>query len=410
MNKIFLIFKHEFLHTIKRVSFIIMTLIVPVLALLAIGIFALATSLSEPSEVKEITAIGYVDEVGMFDGQVVQGLIELIPFASREDATGALVGRDITEYFIIPSDYTSSGTIERYTLKRELIAPQVTVDAIKRFLSVNLLEDKVPPETVTLIVSPLNLEVTRLNEEGGIAAEQSNIGSNIGNVIIPAAFSLLLAVALMFGATSLISGLGEEKESRLIEVLFSTVSVRQLLISKVLALGTAGLLQVMVWLISAPLLLSLASSSFGGFMSGIQIPVNFLVLGIIYFILGYLLFAVLSIGIGAISANAREGSQLSLFYTLASFIPLWFSSLLFALPDSSIWVVLTIFPITAPVQTMLRLGVSDIPLWQIMTSIGVLGFSIISGLFLSIKIFRLHMLMQGKRPSLAGIIHNLKNS
>ena len=410
MNKIFFIFKHEFLHTIKRVSFIIMTLIVPVLALLAIGIFALATSLSEPSEVKEITAIGYVDEVGMFDGQVVQGLIELIPFASREDATGALVGRDITEYFIIPSDYTSSGTIERYTLKRELIAPQVTVDAIKRFLSVNLLEDKVPPETVTLIVSPLNLEVTRLNEEGGIAAEQSNIGSNIGNVIIPAAFSLLLAVALMFGATSLISGLGEEKESRLIEVLFSTVSVRQLLISKVLALGTAGLLQVMVWLISAPLLLSLASSSFGGFMSGIQIPVNFLVLGIIYFILGYLLFAVLSIGIGAISANAREGSQLSLFYTLASFIPLWFSSLLFALPDSSIWVVLTIFPITAPVQTMLRLGVSDIPLWQIMTSIGVLGFSIISGLFLSIKIFRLHMLMQGKRPSLAGIIHNLKNS
>ena len=237
-----------------------------------------------------------------------------------------------------------------------------------------------------------------------------NIGSNIGNVIIPAVFSLLLAVALMFGATSLISGLGEEKESRLIEVLFSTVSVRQLLISKVLALGTSGLLQVLVWLISAPLLLSLASSSFGGFLSGIQIPVNFLVLGIIYFILGYLLFAVLSIGIGAISANAREGSQLSLFYTLASFIPLWFSSLLFALPDSSIWVVLTIFPITAPVQTMLRLGVSDIPLWQIMTSIGVLGFSIIVGLFLSIKIFRLHMLMHGKRPSLAGIIHNLKNS
>jgi ABC-2 type transport system permease protein len=214
----------------------------------------------------------------------------------------------------------------------------------------------------------------------------------------------------MFGATSLISGLGEEKESRLIEVLFSSVSVRQLLIGKVLALGAAGLLQVLVWLISAPLLLSLASSTSGGFMSNIQIPVNFLILGIIYFILGYLLFAVLSIGIGAISSNAREGGQLSLFYILLGFAPLWFSSLLFAFPDSIIWVVLTIFPVTAPVQTMLRLGVSDIPLWQIMTSIGVLGLSIIVGLFLSIKIFRMHMLMHGKRPGFAEIIHSLNNA
>ena len=58
MNKAYLIFKHEFLHTIKRVSFIIMTLIVPVLALLGIGVFALVTTLSEPSIVKEIAAIG----------------------------------------------------------------------------------------------------------------------------------------------------------------------------------------------------------------------------------------------------------------------------------------------------------------------------------------------------------------
>jgi len=403
MNKTYLIFKHEFLHTIKSVSFIIMTLIVPVLGLLGIGITAMVTTLSEPS-IEEITVIGYVDEVGIFENQTTQGLIKLVPFVSREDAIQALVRRDVTEYIIIPLDYTSSGIIQRYTLEKELITPQVKVEMIKRFLSVNLLEDKVPPDMVTLIVSPLNLEITRLNEKGDIALEQSNIG----NIIIPGIFSLLLGLALMFGATTLISGLGEEKESRLIEVLFSSVSVRQLLISKVLALGTTGLLQVLVWLISAPLLLSLAS--FSGFMTNIQIPVNFLVLGIIYFILGYLLFAVLSIGIGAISSNAREGGQLSMFYTLSSFIPLWFSSLLFAFPDSSIWVVLTIFPITAPVQTMLRLGVSDIPLWQIMTSIGVLGLSIIVGLFLSIKIFRMHMLMHGKRPGFTEIIRSLKNA
>jgi ABC-2 type transport system permease protein len=193
-------------------------------------------------------------------------------------------------------------------------------------------------------------------------------------------------------------------------VLLSSVSVRQLLISKVLALGIAGLLQVLVWLISMPLLLNLASSVLGGALSNIQIPSGFLVLGIVYFVLGYLLFAVLSIGIGAISSNAREGSQLSTFYTLASFAPLWFSSLLITFPNSPIWVVLSVVPITSPVQTMLRLGVSDVPVWQIMISIGVLVLSIIAGLFISMKLFRAQMLMRGRRPSLAEITRSLRNA
>ena len=200
----------------------------------------------------------------------------------------------------------------------------------------------------------------------------------------------------MLGTNSLISGLGEERESRLIEVLLSSVSVRQLLIAKVLALGAAGLLQVIVWLISAPLLLSLASSSFGGFLSDIQIPANFLVLGVVYFVLGYLLFAVLSVTLGGISSSTTDAQNLAMFYVMMLFVPLWLGGLLVSFPNNPIWVVLSIFPITAPVQTMLRMGVSDIPAWQIVTSIGVLGLSVIVGLFLSMKIFRMFMLMYGK--------------
>ncbi len=405
MNKTYLIFKHEFLLAIRRPGFIILTLIVPVMALLGIGIIELVSKLSDASA-NEITVIGYVDEVGVFDSQTNEGFDRLVSFSSVEEAGNALVRQEISEYIIIPSDYLSSGTIKRYTLEKEPQTPAATVAYIKSFLTGNLLKEKVPPNIITLVVSPLKMEVSQITEKGDIALEQNNIG----NVIIPAVFSLLLSLALMFGATSLISGLGEEKENRLIEVLFSSVSVRQLLIGKTLALGIAGLLQVLVWLISAPLILNLASSSFGGFMSSIQLPANFLILGIIYFVLGYLLFAVLSIGIGAISSNAREGSQLSMFYVMLGFVPLWFSSLLVAFPNSSIWVFLSIFPVTAPVQTMLRLGVTDIPAWQILTSIGVLILSIIVGLFLSIKIFRMHMLMHGKRPGFAEIRLNLKNA
>lgn len=235
-------------------------------------------------------------------------------------------------------------------------------------------------------------------------------GGGMAGVIVPGVFSLLLALALMLGSTSLISGLAEEKESRLIEVLFSSVSIRQLLVGKVLALGSAGLLQVVVWLISLPLLLDLASSSFGGFMNQIQIPANFVLLGIVYFVLGYLLFAVLSIGLGAISSSATEGGQLSMIYTLTSFVPLWIVALLSFFPESPIWVILSIFPITAPIQVMLRLGVSTVPVWQIVASIGVLGVSIVAGMIVAIKVFRLHMLSSGKRPSLKEIARGLREA
>ncbi len=405
MNKTCLIFKHEFLHKIKSVGFITLTLIVPVAALVGIGIFKLVATITA-SEAETTAVIGYVDEVGMFDDLNDQGIIKLAPYASKEAANRALDSEDIREYFIIPPDYTSSGIIQRFTLEKEANTPPTTVWAIKSFLTGNLLKDKVPPDLVAVIVSPLNLQVTRITAEGDVALEQSNLA----NIIVPGVFAMLLSFALMIGTISLITGLGEEKESRLIEVLFSSVSIRQLLIGKVLALGLAGLLQVLVWLISIPLLLSLASSTFGGLLSQIQIPANFLLLGTVYFILGYMLFAVISIGIGAVSPNAQEGSQLSMFFTLATFIPLWFVGLLANYPHHPIWVVLTIFPITAPIQTMLRLGVSNIPLWQIMTSIGVLTLSIMLGLYISIKIFRAYMLMYGKRPGIAEIMYSMKNA
>ncbi len=175
MNKTYLIFKHEFLQTIKRPGYAVITLIVPVLALGGIGLFKLAMK---------------------WTGAVVQ------------------------------------------------VAQAGSLDA----------------KTATF-----------------------------ANLIVPGVFSLLLALGLMLGATSLVRGLAEEKESRLIEVLFSSVSVRQLLLGKLLAVGAAGLLQVLVWLISTPPILDLAASSFGGFLSQINVPVNFLLLGVIYFILGYLL-------------------------------------------------------------------------------------------------------------------------
>jgi len=380
-----------------------MTLIVPLVALLAIGVLQLVSGIAKPTA--EITTIGYVGEPGGFDQYTSQGNITLVRFDTPEDATKALVNNDIKEYFVIPSDYISTGVISRYTLEKQLVAPADITAAIKNFLLSNLLAGRVPPATIDRVEAPLNLVTIKLTATGAIAPEQGGLG----NFIIPGAFSFLLVLSIIFSSTYLLQGLSEEKENRLIEILLSSVSSRQLLTGKVLGIGAAGLAQVVVWVISAPLLLRMASSTFGGFISTIQLPANFLVLAVVYFILGYLLFAVLSAGIGAISSNSREGQQLIGIFTLPLLIPLWCTSLLIAFPDNPIWVILTILPITAPVQVIIRLGVSDIPAWELAASVTVLVLSIIGILLLTIRVFRAYLLMYGKRPGIREIIRSLRS-
>ena len=381
-----------------------MTFIVPLIALLAIGVFQLISGIAKPTA--EVTTIGYIDESGGFDQYTSQGNIMLVRFDTPDEATKALVKGDIKEYFVIPPDYISMGVISRYTMQKELYPPPATATAINKFLLSNLLVvGKVPATTAARIEAPLNIVSIALTATGDVATEQGGLG----NFVIPGVFSMLLVFAIIFSSTYLLQGLGEEKENRLIEILLSSVSTRQLLTGKVLGIGAAGLVQVVVWVISAPFLLNLASSTFGGFIGTIQLPANFLVLAVVYFILGYLLFAVLSAGIGAISSSSREGQQLITIFTLPLISPLWFISLLIFFPNNPIWVFLTIFPITAPVQVMIRLGVSAIPAWQLAASIAVLGLSIIGILLLTIRVFRAYLLMYGKRPGTGEIIRSLRN-
>jgi len=142
MNKTLLILRHEFGHTVRRRGFIVMTLIVPLIALLLIGVFQLISGIAGPTV--EAMTIGYVDELGGFQQYTSQGNITLVRFDTSDDATEALVNGDIKEYFVIPQDYISTGVINRYTLERQLAASPAITAAINNFLLNNLLAGKVP--------------------------------------------------------------------------------------------------------------------------------------------------------------------------------------------------------------------------------------------------------------------------
>ena len=405
MNKTLLILKHEFRQTLRRKSFLIMTIAFPLIGALAIFGFQFMQGTGGEPPV-ETVEIGYVDYAGGFDVSTQPEGVELIPQASEEDATDALLEGDISQYFVIPEDYLSSGIVYRFTLDRELEAPDNVWQAIKNFLVTNLLEGQADPQIVERAQYPLALSSITLDESGDIAPEQGGFSA----FIVPYIFSILLIMAIFTSSGFLLQGLGEEKENRVMEILLSSVSPRQLITGKVLGLGAAGLLQIVVWLVSARFLANMASSSIGGMLSSIQISTDFLIMGIIYFILGYILFAIIMAGAGSIGATARESQQFSTLFTFSAVVPFFFMTSILENPNSVIAQVLTLFPFTAPITVMLRLGLTDIPVWQLAASIGLMILAILGMLWLAAKIFRIFLLMYGKTPKVSEVIRYLRQS
>jgi ABC-2 type transport system permease protein len=359
-----------------------------------LGIDQIVSHVSKPAPTA--SSIGYVDLVGGFTGFTAQGSITFVPFTTQDEATQALTQNTISEYFVIPADFVTSGVIERFTMSIELTPPAVTAIAIQNFLTSNLLNGKVPADVVSRVELGVDLETTTLNAQGTPVAKQLGYG----NFIVPIIFCIFLLLALVFTSTYVLQSLAEEKENRLMEILISSVSSRQLLAGKVAGLGAAGLLQVLIWIALSPLLLALASSSVGGILAAIHVPFIFWVAAIVYFLLGYFLFAMLSASVAAVTSSMQEAQGLSGFYSILAVVPLWTLSFLILSPGSPVWVIMSIFPFTAPVETMLRLGLTGVPWWQVALSIGVLLLCVAGGLLLASRLLQTYMLSYGKRPGL----------
>lgn len=403
MDKTLLLIKHEFFITIRRKAFIILTLAFPIIALLGILAGQVVPGMIKPSA--EAEKIGYVDNVGRFTDSISRGKIELIPFKTETEAKNALVNKDIVEYFIIPPDYISTGLIRRYTLKNEIEPGGATQTLIRDFLLENLLRGT-STDVLERIKSPMSIVSATLTSTGELSTRQGGPAA----FILPYIFSILLMLAIFFSSGYLLQGLGEEKENRVMEILLSSVSPQQLLAGKVIGLGAAGLVQIIIWLFSANYLLKMASASFGNILGSLSVPPDFLILGIIYFILGYLFIAVIMAGVGSIASTQREGQQLSTLFTIPVILPIYFMPLIMEHPENIVVKILTFIPITAPLTAIVRLGLSEIPVWELLVSILILILSIIGCFMLATKLFRTYLLMYGKRPNLQEIFRSFRNA
>ncbi len=439
MNKTLLIIKREYLSRVKKKSFIIMTILGPLLMAATIILPAFLADWSEATKKR----VAVLDETGWFHEK----------FKDQDN---------ITFYYIYDDLETSKenaihekGDLLLYIPRTQLnipvnaqlystIQPGLNVTTYIRTVMKKEIENRkllasgIDPEVIKSAKTNINLTTYRI-EEGGVE-KKSNTEVEVGLSIF--AGIMIYFFIFMFGA-QVLKGVMEEKSSRIVEVIISSVKPFQLMMGKIVGIALVGLTQFFLWIVLTALFLGIFQSGlFGGSIpenlaqwdqSGQVIEqsiqtenigldklelvkeiidgINFRVMifsFIFYFLGGFLLYASLFAAIGGAVDQDADTQQFMLPVSIPLIFSVMMTGVIINQPDSSLSMWLSFIPFTSPVTMMMRIPFG-VPLWQIWTSAVLLILGFIATTWLAAKIYRTGILMYGKKVSYAEIWKWLKN-
>jgi len=247
------------------------------------------------------------------------------------------------------------------------------------------------------LLKPVKLETIRV--EAGHETKSN------GQAMFFAVFAMvmLLYTAVIFYGVSVMRAVLEEKNSRVMEVLLSSATSTELMAGKLIGVGAVGLTQIGIWIVMAAVYAfpALAASVSTG---EIRIPPLTLAAFALFFLLGYLLYSSVYAAIGAVITSEQEGQQLQFIILLPLIISVFMMGPVMRAPDAPIAVWTSMVPFFSPVLMYLRIAVQTPPLWQIALSLLLLVATIAGFLFLCARIYRIGILMYGKRPTLPEIV------
>lgn len=404
-RKIWTIARHEYLTNIRRTGFIIMTAIIPALGLIGLVLTAfllprgdaVADWLERQFDVGR-KPIGVVDRSGYFTPILPEYQETFILYGDPDTAEAALRADELQAVLVIGEDYLETGRIT--VLTRESFGEAALADSerVRTFLVTHLLAEQVDPALAHRAADPLENLQTRILSGTG----QERGGGMVFTFLIPYFLAIFLIMTIFSSSGYLLQSVAEEKENRIVEIIISSVRPTELMAGKVLGLGALGLTQVLIWLGSAwgftggmAALLAMVGS--------IGIPARVFILGVVYYLLGYLLYAVLMAGVGALGTTMRESQQLAGIFSFIAVIPYMLASFVMVNPNAPLARAFSFFPLTAPTMMMLRVPLGDVPWVDVAGSIGVLLLSIPAALWFGAKLFRVGLLIYGKRPTLREI-------
>ncbi|NEW79511.1 MAG: ABC transporter permease [Gelidibacter sp.] len=434
MNKLKLIIKREFLAKVKNKSFIVMTLLSP---LMVVGLFLLIIFLNEKNA-EEIRTIAFVDESQQFsdafeDSDVVK-YIDLTSLGIEE-------AREKTKEFyygllVIPKSDSLSELSNGITFFSN-DTPSLTV--------LSSIESKLEKKIRNLKIAQLQIDVDKIKSiETKVTIDAENFSgeksSKIGSVLRMFAgggFGYLIFMFIIIYGTSVMRSVIEEKTSRIIEVIISSVKPFQLMMGKIIGNAMAGILQFIIWMVIGGILLFAITLYFGvGDVSSssaqmapemvqqmqnssnndlqliLQEIKNLPILTmffsfIIYFLGGYLIYSSIYAAIGAAVDSETDTQQFMMPVLMPLVIAIYVGFSVIENPHGPIALAFSLFPLTSPIVMLMRIPFG-VPWWQLITSIVLLIVTFIGMVWFAAKIYRVGILMYGKKPSYKEIYKWLK--
>lgn len=399
MKKMLTVLVNEIKTVLSSVSFWLGALGMPLIAAAVFGVIGWINQGSDAAQgltqiftmpADAVTMEGYVDPGGYITE--VEGLVPPGMFAAYEDeeaALQALETGEISAYYIVPADYLESGTITYVRPDFNPLAIEGSQSSLFTWLlQVNLLEGDV--QKAALVGGPLEVEEVLLTPEATAVTEMSMA------YWVPYAVTLIFYILIISTSSLLLSNIAKEKENRIMEVLLTSVTPRQMLSGKILGLGIVGLLQTLIWLGTTSLLLNRSQGTFQ-LESAFTLPVSFVIWGIVFFLLGYAVYASLMAGLGALAPNLREASQATFVVMLPLMIPMILGNTVFGrTPHGSLATFLSIFPLTSPVAMTARLAVGGVAWWQPWAAVLLLAGTVALIIRAVAGMFRAQALLSGQ--------------
>jgi ABC-2 type transport system permease protein len=401
-NKMFIVLKHEFLKEVRSKGYVIMTLIAPII-LIALGTLpALITSLN----LSETTKIAVIDETGKFAGQLRLDSATHVSFehvgtasATTIDSLRSLIEeKKLDGYIRIPHNAISDMNA-RISLSLRNTSDFDTRRDIERSLASVILNERLAVYGIsnTLIdsISPGENSVEVLKVTSSKETEDSGIGFVAGYFT-----GFILYISLLIHGSLMMQSVIEEKSTRVIELIVSSIPPRDLMLGKIFGVCLAGMLQIAVWALMFAALSFLAlpalAVSIGPSLAAVITPAS-LIYFVLYFVGGFLIYATLYATVGAMVEQASDAQSLALPITFLVVIAIISMTSVIQNPSTTASVILSLVPFFSPILMMGRIYSETPPFWQIALSFVLMGLTFYMISSFASKIYRTGILMYGKK-------------
>lgn len=406
MSRLRHVIRHEFRLTAANKTFVILTILGPFLIFAVTVLPSLLTQ--SPGAVasgKPLALFGAPPAVEQALAAAFSGMgIEVERVSDAAAAKDSVLDGSRIAFLSIEAGWPDAGKAVWYSKSGAEIALYSAASAVLEAAAreARIVESGVDPALVAKVLSPPSFEVIKL-DKGGV--EKAGGNNAFVEVLLTAlVFVMLIYMTILLYGQMIGRSVVTEKTSKTVEIMLSSVKSRDLMFGKILGLGLASLLQYAVWISMVFLLKRLV-----GPLLGLSLPVGIstdnLVWLVVFFILAFFLYASAYAALGAASEDEQHLGQMAWPLIMFLMVPLVMISALVTNPDSTLVVVLSLFPLTSPLVMFVRVLVSSPPVWQLVLCIALLVAAVAGTAILAAKIFRVGILMTGKRPTLKEVLH-----